>query len=160
MLDLWRNLPGAWLARILRALTFPTGLCFRGPDDALDHAAARLLLEPGAVRNRLTAGIFHTRDPAFPSGRLELALETSVRAEEIRRILRKAAQLGRIGSTSGPQALRDAVDSGVLRPDEIALLHRAEQLRDRVTQVDSFADLTRLHIGAVPAKADRHKSAA
>lgn len=160
MLDLWRNLPSPWLARMLRALTFPTGLCFRGPDDALDHAVARLLLEPGAVRDRLTAGIFHTRETAFPCGRLEQALETSVRAEAIRRILRKAAQLERIRSSTGPEALRDAVDCGVVRPDEVALLKRAELLRDEIIRVDSFADLARSKLGVAGAASVAHKTAA
>lgn len=43
-LDLWRNFPAQGLARLLLALTFPTGLTFRGPDNALDHSARVLPL--------------------------------------------------------------------------------------------------------------------
>ncbi|MEA3276583.1 MAG: acyl-CoA dehydrogenase [Pseudomonadota bacterium] len=159
-LALWRNLPSRGLAWLLRTVTFPTGLVFRGPNDRLDHAIARLILEPGEVRDRLTEGIFVTRDAAFPTGRLEQALDTSVRAEEIDRALRKAMKLGRIRTASGEQALAEAVDVGLLRPDEVALRRRAEQLRDEVIRVDSFADLGTPQRESSPPVTKRHKSAA
>ena len=40
LLGVWRNLPSRPLAIVLRALSFPTGLSFRGPDDAPPLAVA------------------------------------------------------------------------------------------------------------------------
>ncbi len=159
-LALWRSLPNRALARLLRACTFPSGLAFRGPDDALERTVARLIQTPGGARDRLTDGIFITRDPAFATGLLEQALDTSVRAEHIGRVLRKAARLGRIQTARGDPAWRQAAEVGVLRPDEVALLRRAEQLRDRVIQVDAFRDLRVVSRPAATPARKTHRTAA
>jgi acyl-CoA dehydrogenase len=90
---LWRNLPSRPLAVFLRSLTFPTGLSFPGPNDALDLEVARLAQTPGAVRDRLIAGVYRSRDPEVPEGLLELALEAAVRAETDPTTLDRAEQL-------------------------------------------------------------------
>ncbi|PLY15921.1 MAG: acyl-CoA dehydrogenase [Sedimenticola sp.] len=59
---LFRNLPYPPLGWILRTVIFPTGLPFTVPKDTEGHAAARLLLSPSEARDRLTAGIYMTRD--------------------------------------------------------------------------------------------------
>ena len=137
-IGLWANLPNHVLAQLVKRLTFPTSNPFPAPDDRLDRDAAGVLLAPSSARDRLTAGIFTTRDETFPTGKMELALEASLRADAIRDILRQATKSGRI---PGPGAIREAVDAGVLRPSEAALLRRAEQLVDQAIAVDSFDDL-------------------
>jgi acyl-CoA dehydrogenase len=141
LVDLWRNLPSRPLAWTLRLLTFPTGLPMRGPDDALEHQVARLILEPGVVRDRLTEGIHLSRDEGEAAGRLDLALEAVARAEPVELILRQALALGTLTSASRAGLLRAAVDARVIRPQEAAVVSRAEALRDAVIQVDSFNEL-------------------
>jgi acyl-CoA dehydrogenase len=141
LLALWRNFPNRTLARILRRLTFPVGLPFAGPDDALDHRVARTILEPGASRDRLTEGIYRTRDPAQAAGRLELALEATARAMGAERLLKDAAARGLVSGTRSAEALRQAQEAGVLRADEVAAIARAEQWRETAIAVDSFAEL-------------------
>lgn len=141
LLDLWRNLPSRPLAWGLRLLTFPTGLPQRGPSDALEHQVARLILEPGAVRDRLTEGIHLSRDEGEAAGRLDLALEAVAQSEPVERILRQALASGTLPQATGAVLLSAAVEARVIRPQEAAAVSRAEVLRDAVIQVDSFTEL-------------------
>ena len=124
----------------MRRLTFPVGLPFRGPDDDLEHRVARLILEPGASRDRLTEGIYRTRDPAQAAGRLELALEAVTRAAGAERVLKGAVARGQVSGAHGAEALRQAQEAGVLRADETLAIQRAEYWRDAAIAVDSFVD--------------------
>lgn len=140
LLGLWRNLPSRTLAWALRLITFPSGRPTWGPSDALEHQVARLILEPGEVRDRLTEGIHLSEDPEESAGRLDLALEAVARAEPIERRLRQALARGTLPRTrSEADRVRVALDAQVIRPDEAAAIRRAEQLREAVIQVDSFA---------------------
>jgi acyl-CoA dehydrogenase len=155
LIGLWRNLPNRPLAWLLRRLTFPTGLPFPGPDDALEHRVARLMLEPGECRDRLTQGIYWSRDPNEQIGRLELGLEAAARAEPVERLVRAAVAEGRLPDTGGPETVRRALELGLIRPSQAAALLEAERLRDAVVAVDSFAELRPAGTGPVPAEPHR-----
>jgi acyl-CoA dehydrogenase len=141
LVALWSNLPNRGLARLLRVLTFPTGLPFGVPSDALDRRVARLILEPGEPRDRLTAGIFSSRDPTLAVGRIELALTAATRGDEVQRVLRAAVRHGRLGGLDDPDILSRAVAGRLISPADADAVRRAEQLRDAVVAVDSFAVL-------------------
>ena len=102
---------------------------------------ARLILEPGASRDRLTAGIFGSRDPSLAVGRIELALTAATRAEEVRHVLRAAVRQGRLGEGDGRTQIQEAVAARLITANDAAALREAEQLRDAVIGVDSFAAL-------------------
>jgi hypothetical protein len=53
------------------------------PSDRLGGEVAKLLIEPSATRDRLTAGMYLPRDEHDPVGVIELALEATVAAEPI-----------------------------------------------------------------------------
>ena len=53
-----RNFPNAPARWMLGALTFPLGLRLSPPADYLGHQIATLMMQPGAARDRLTAGIY------------------------------------------------------------------------------------------------------
>ncbi len=53
-----RNFPGRLARWLLSALIFPFGMRLSQPADQLDHQIATLLMQPGAARDRLTAGIY------------------------------------------------------------------------------------------------------
>ena len=65
-----RNLPNRGAAFFARSFAFPFGVRLRPPSDRRGHEAARLLLEPSAARDRLTAGIFLPADPTSALGRI------------------------------------------------------------------------------------------
>jgi acyl-CoA dehydrogenase len=141
LVALWSNFPRPLIARLLRILTFPTGLPFEGPRDVQDHRVARLILEPSDARDRLTAGIFSSRDPTLAVGRVELALTAVAHAEEVQRVLRAAVRHGRLADRDGSRSLSDAVAARLITEEDAAALRHAEQLRDAVIEVDSFVEL-------------------
>ncbi|MDD5300861.1 MAG: acyl-CoA dehydrogenase [Gallionella sp.] len=53
-----QNFPNALMRRILGVLIFPLGLRLSPPSDHLGHQIAALLMQPGAARDRLTAGMY------------------------------------------------------------------------------------------------------
>jgi acyl-CoA dehydrogenase len=111
------NFPGRIISALLRAMVFPLGRPYVVPSDKLGHDVARLLIEPSATRDRLTAGM-HL--PADESDMLE------------------ALKAGRLGVASGAERAAAAADAGVITADERALLQRAGELSDRVIRVDDF----------------------
>ena len=52
------NFPNRFIAAIMRRVVFPLGRPYVVPSDKLGHEVARLLIEPSAARDRLTAGIY------------------------------------------------------------------------------------------------------
>jgi acyl-CoA dehydrogenase len=57
------NFPNRFMAMVLRRIVFPLGRPYVVPSDALGHDVAKLLIEPSATRDRLTAGVFISRSP-------------------------------------------------------------------------------------------------
>jgi acyl-CoA dehydrogenase len=134
------NYPSRMVAWWLRRILFPLGRPYVVPSDRLGHEVAKLLIEPSATRDRLTAGMYVTKGEADIIGKLEAALEAAVAAEPIERKLRDAQKAGKIG---GDDPAREGLAAGVIGADEHAVLARATRLRDDVIRVDDFpADLS------------------
>jgi acyl-CoA dehydrogenase len=138
---LLRNLPVRPLAWLLRLVIFPTGLPFYQPTDQIDHQVAALLLHPGEVRERLTAGIYTTQDPQWRSGQLELALLAAAQAAPIEKTLRRAKRAGQLRSAGDEALIEEALSLGIIGEREREQLDRAKELRDQVIQVNAFDTL-------------------
>ena len=119
------NFPSKTLATLLRIALFPLGMPFRPPLDSRNRECAAIALEPGAARDRLTAGMYVPRNESEATGRLEAAFLASVACEPLDKKLRKAAKKG--------VPAQDA-----LTPEEYAQWSRKEALRKEVIQVDDF----------------------
>jgi acyl-CoA dehydrogenase len=132
------NYPSRAAAWLLRRIIFPLGRPYVVPSDRLGHEVAKLVIEPGSPRDRLTAGCYVSRSDGDVLGKLEAALEAVVAAEPIERKLRAAQKAGQI-SGEGPDALiAAAVAAGVIDAAERTQLQRAAALRDDVVRVDDF----------------------
>ncbi len=129
------NYPSRVVGWLLRQILFPLGRPYVVPSDKLGHDVARVLIEPSATRDRLTAGMYVPRGEADVIGKLEAALEATIAAEPIERKLRHARDAGRI---AGEDLSRAAVAAGVIGADDHAVLTRAARLRDEVIRVDDF----------------------
>jgi len=132
------NFPVKPLATLLRWTIFPLGTPFRPPLDSRNHECAKIVLEPGAARDRLTAGIFVPRDPADATGALEAAFLATVACEPIEKKFREAVKSGAIAPRSGVDTAQLARDAGVITAEEHAQWQDKEALRKRVIQVDDF----------------------
>jgi acyl-CoA dehydrogenase len=132
------NFPVKSLATLLRWTIFPLGMPFRPPLDSRNHECARIALEPGAARDRLTAGIYLPQGEADATGVLETAFLATVACEPIEKKFREAVKSGALAPRSGVDTALLARDKGVITPEEYAQWQRKEALRKRVIMVDDF----------------------
>ena len=131
------NFPVKALATLLRWTVFPLGTPWRPPLDSRNHECARIALEPGAARDRLTAGMFVPKgDDA--TGQLEAAFLATVACEPIEKKLREAVKSGALQPKSGVDTATRAHEQGVLSLEELQAWQRKEALRKNVIKVDDF----------------------
>jgi acyl-CoA dehydrogenase len=119
------NFPVKPVATLLRWMIFPRGKKLRPPLDSRNRECAQIALEPGAARDRLTAGMYVPRGEDATAV-LEAAFAATVACEPIEKKLREAQKRG----------LADA--KSVLSADELAQWQRKEALRREVIRVDDF----------------------
>jgi len=142
-----RNFPNRALAGALRLTLFPYGLRVRPASDELDRDVARLMIEPGQTRDRLTRGCYVAKDAQDPVGALEAALLATVACEATDTKLRRFEKSGALDGR--PEAnVRDMASAahaaGGISDQEFDLLRSRDALRDKVIAVDDFPrDLAR-----------------
>ncbi len=135
------NRPVAWL---MRRLVFPKGLTLTAPHDKWNSRVAALLIEPGPVRDRLTAGIYLPRKEDDVIGRLEFAMEAVIKADPVEAKIRAAQKDGRLPQRTLAERRDAAVKSGVITLAEFEHLVRTDRLKREVIMVDDFPnDLSR-----------------
>jgi acyl-CoA dehydrogenase len=133
------NFPNRVIAAVLRRIIFPLGRPYVVPPDKLGHEAARLLIEPSATRDRLTAGMYMPSNESDILRALELAVEATLAAEPIEAKLRGAARAGSFPRKHGEDRIVAALATGLISTDEASVLRRAKRLTDQVIRVDDFA---------------------
>ena len=134
------NYPGALLGWCLRSVIFPLGMHFQPPSDQFGHTITRILIEPSAQRDRLTAGMYLPSADHEPVATLEAALLATVNAETIEAKIRAAQKSGSLDAVAGGEhaLAQAALAAGVISTGEHAQLQRARTLRDEVVRVDHF----------------------
>ena len=132
-----RNFPSTPIGMVLRALVFPLGRRYRTPNDRLTQACARLLMEDGEARERLTDGIYVSADPDDVTGCIEHAFELVLAADPAQKKIR-AARRKQPWGVDRPTWLQQLVAEGVLTKDEADLVQRAADATRRVIDVDDF----------------------
>lgn len=130
------NFPFRPIAWILQRITFPLGRAFSPPSDHQTTEAAKLLLEPGSIRNRLTDGIYLPENKTEPLAMLEEAIKRVIQAEPLELKIRHFINSNK--KVSGEDAIHHAVQAKILTPLEAQVIHRANKLRKQVIQVDDF----------------------
>ena len=135
------NFPVRWIGRTLYRIVFPLGHPYDVPSDRIGHQVAKLLIEPSASRDRLTAEVYLPKTEAEAVGALELALAATLEAEPIEARIRAAEKSGVLANN--PDAnVRDlahaAFAAGIVSAGEYAVLKRRNELRDIVIRVDDF----------------------
>lgn len=137
-----RNFPVPVVGRLLalHARTWgrinPIGL---PPREAGAASVARILLQPGLLRERLVAGTHVPPDPSRHLARLERAFDLAARSAGVADRIKAAMRRGDLPRGEPSDAAVLAVEKGVISADDAALLRDAEDARRDVVQVDSFA---------------------
>jgi acyl-CoA dehydrogenase len=131
------NFPIKPLATFLRFVIFPFGSSFRPPLDSVNRECAKIVLEPGEARDRLTSGAYVSKaDDA--TGILEQAFLATIACEPIEKKLREAVRKGALVPHPGFDTAQAAKDKGLLSAEELAAWQRKETLRRNVIKVDDF----------------------
>ena len=89
------NFPNRLVCWLLRALIFPLGRRIAPPSDQLGHEIATLLMQPGAARDRLTAGMYIPDNEQEAVGALEAALVSTLACEPLQAKLEEARKAGK-----------------------------------------------------------------
>ncbi|MBU0750707.1 MAG: acyl-CoA dehydrogenase [Gammaproteobacteria bacterium] len=136
------NYPSRFVAWCLNRIIFPFGHPYVVPSDEVGHQVAKLLIQPGPSRDRLSADCYVPATADEPIGAIELALAAAIEAEPIEARIRSAQKAG--GFEGNPLAnVRDmaqaAFEAGVVTAAEYEILRRRNALRDKVIRVDDFA---------------------
>ncbi len=110
------------------------------PSDRLSKKLAKILLAPSELRDRLTDGIYLPKDAVDALGRQELAFKTIFAADSIDKKVRKAVRTKAIPKLKGLEAVKAALEKGIITSDEAKTLEMAEKMRWEAIQVDSFTE--------------------
>jgi acyl-CoA dehydrogenase len=134
-----RNHPIKAVGLGLRPLVFPLGKRISAPTDKMDAAAANTIRDPGAVRDRLTAGIFKPANENEQLGLLETAFKKCVEVEPLEKKLYKAQKAKTVPKDLPRADVLDAAEkAGVLTAAEVESLKTSDRLRREVITVDAF----------------------
>src|SRR5207302_5150323 len=98
------NFPNRLVAALMRRVVFPLGRPYVIPSDKLGHDVARLLIEPSATRERLTANAYLSRDPDDPRNLIERALAATIAAAPAEAKIRAETRDGRLSAATPPGA--------------------------------------------------------
>src|SRR5207248_2154414 len=117
---------------------FPLGRPYVVPSDQLGHTVAKLLIEPSATRDRLTAGMFISSSEENAVGAIELALAATLTADPIDAKIKDAVKSGRLSVKAREDRAAAAQAAGVITGEEASALRRAQRLVDKIVRVDDF----------------------
>src|SRR5687767_5903485 len=132
------NFPVKPVATLLRWTIFPLGMSFRPPLDSRNRECAKIALEPGAARDRLTDGMYVPKDESDATGALEAAFTATIACEPIDKKIRDAVKSGALNAVPGADISSLAKELNVITAEEQAQWTRKEALRKRVIKVDDF----------------------
>ena len=132
-----RNFPSRRVSIILRGVIFPLGRRFRTPNDRLGRDVARLLLQPGESRDRLTDALYLNENPDDVTGCLEVALKLAIQADPISKDL-KDRGFRKPYDQDYEAWLQTLVDSSDLTLEQSKLLIDSAAATHKVIMVDDF----------------------
>ena len=133
------NFPNRLIAGIMWRTVFPLGRPYVVPSDKCGHEVARLLIEPSATRDRLTAGMYLPKSESDVIGAIEAAVEATLAAEPIEARIRDAQKNGTLKLKVGEDRPAAAQAAGVINAEELTVVRRAKRLLDQIVRVDDFA---------------------
>ena len=134
-----QNFPSRIAALFLRVLIFPIGRSLAPPSDELGHQVSTLLMQPGEVRDRLTAGMYIPNNESDAVGALEASLLSTLACEPLQARLDAARKAGQIKGLDETSRIAEASAQGMINAQEATLLERDYMLRRKVIMVDDFS---------------------
>ncbi|MCG9736729.1 acyl-CoA dehydrogenase [Shewanella insulae] len=137
-----RNFPNRPLAYAMRALVFPLGNHFNGPDDKLTIAVCQSMLRPGPARDRLTHLCPDFEGDKGGIAEVEDAFIAQYKAKHLYKTLRNAQKEGKLERKQANDALyAQAYELKIITEADRDILLEADRLRKIAIAVDEFETL-------------------
>lgn len=114
--------------------------------DQMGHEVVELMLQDSEQRERMTTGVFISKDITDGLARLENAFRIIKKAEAIDRKIREAVKSKVLAKLKGSKLIDEALAKGVINTDEKATMLKAEEARWDAIQVDDYSE-TEYHQG-------------
>lgn len=135
--DFLRNFPSRGAAGLMRVLILPLGKVRKAPSDKLDNQVAQILQTPSETRSRIGRNQYLEASEFNPAGKIELALETILRAEPIFDDIVK--QSGKRRAFVQLDKVADiGLENGWINEEQANILRDAEFYRLETINVDDF----------------------
>jgi acyl-CoA dehydrogenase len=96
-------------------------------------------MQPGPVRDRLTAGIYLSDDELQAVGALESALASTIACEPLQERLHEARKAEKLTCSDELSRIAEARDTGLITAEQALQLERDYALRRKVIMVDDFS---------------------
>jgi len=136
--NIMKNLPVPFIGSICNFIIFPLTKPYQQPNDKLGHQVARLTQSPSETLDRLTKGIFISKDKDNSTGRITHAYDLVLKTEDLQRKLRDAYKQNRISSRDR-DAYIEARDKNIITDVEYNLLMETEEAIQNAIKVDEFS---------------------
>lgn len=121
--DVLDNYPSKFAGALLKLITMPMGGWQKKPTDRMTQKAALTITAPGAVRDRLTKGVYVPQDENQKIGELDAAFLAATQSYPLEKKLAAALHKG---------------EANPLSAEEQKIVDHAEALRQRVITVDHY----------------------
>ena len=133
-----KNLPVPFIGAISNMIIFPLTKPYQRPNDKLGHKLARLTLSPSETLERLSDGVFNSKDKDNATGRIEHALGLVLKSHPLQRKLRDAFKQGRLQSRDR-DAYAEAMKTNIISETEYKLLVETDEAVQNAIKVDEFS---------------------
>ncbi len=137
--ELFNNLPGWWMGRLLKLCIFPFGQAYYQPADALTKKLVAQMITCTPIRDQLTKFCFISNDPEQTSRRLETALTGIDYYDSLQKKLHEAVKQGRVVKCSSlTDSVNAAEKAGILSSSEAQTMIQFDALITEVIKVNEF----------------------
>ncbi len=133
-----KNLPLPFIGSLCNFIIFPLTKPYQRPDDHTGHKVARLTLSSSKTLDRLSAGIYNSKDKNNSTGRIDHALQLVLKTNKVQDKLRDAFKQGSLQSRDR-DAYVEAKEKNIITDSEYALLVETDEAIQNAIKVDEFS---------------------
>jgi acyl-CoA dehydrogenase len=126
------------IGALCNLIIFPMTKPYQRPSDHLGHRVASKILRPGATLDRLSEGIFVSKNKEDATGRITYALDLVLKTDDLQRRLRDAYKQGQLENRDR-KAYGEAREKRMITDSEHDLLLQADAAIQDAIKVDEFS---------------------
>jgi hypothetical protein len=136
--EFFENFPNRFIARMLKLVVLPLGRSYKKPSDKLHNTIAAMMMEPTALRDRLTNEAYFGTDASDVTGRMEITFNALIAIEPIYNRFLKAVAKGQATGFVIADQLTSAVEKKILTQEEADKVAEFDLLRIDALATDEF----------------------